>query len=230
MRSSKLKVLFLSFILCFSFLVTACSKENISISSFDINLADFCVNYYVGDTVDLSTIGLTVTMSDGSTKSVSMDEVTIKVDGVECTLNDVTSKVTGEEGTKTVSIKYSDFEKTIEINVDDMESHISGIIVDTENVGTYEVGGEVTLDGINNDGSLNNIFENADVRKKIKKSLAYHMPIFEYATYSSKVAGKTFYNYELYDEEYFNEEGRYIYDTNFDKKIKNYKIKKKEIN
>lgn len=81
---------------------------------------------------------------------------------------------------------------------------------------------EVTLDGINNDGSLNNIFENADVRKKIKKSLAYHIPIFEYATYSSKVAGKTFYNYELYDEEYFNEEGRYIYDTNFDKKIKNY--------
>lgn len=78
---------------------------------------------------------------------------------------------------------------------------------------------EITLHFLNNNQSIQAIFAHPETKPRLMQALSSHMPIFEYATYSNQIAGKTFYNYELYDPNYFDEDGNYIFDNSFISKL-----------
>lgn len=78
---------------------------------------------------------------------------------------------------------------------------------------------ETTLELIKSGTTQNALMTNPDAFDHMKTTISRHMPIFQYATYSDKIADKTFYDYELYDEEYFDGNGNYIMPEDFSERI-----------
>lgn len=81
---------------------------------------------------------------------------------------------------------------------------------------------EAVLNSIRSDHIVNDVLMQSWSHKFLKESLFEHMPIFEYYTYDKLVPVKTFNEYEMYDEAYWDADGKYIDDGTFDSTIELY--------
>jgi hypothetical protein len=131
--------------------LTACHGGKYKMQDFVVDFSELARTYEVGDTVDLSKVKMYATFSDGTQQDIPLDRVTIKVDGVQIGLNEL-SKITETTGTKIVEIKYSDVTRSVTIKVN--EKHIAvltGVEFDATNLATreYNVGDtNVSLAGL----------------------------------------------------------------------------------
>ena len=150
MRKS-VKVLFavLIVVVALAMALTACHGGKYKMQDFVVDFSELAKTYEVGDTVDLSKVKMYATFSDGTQQDIPLDRVTIKVDGVQIVLNEL-SKITETTGTKIVEIKYSDVTRSVTIKVN--EKHIAvltGVEFDATNVvKEYDVLDAVSLEGL----------------------------------------------------------------------------------
>ena len=114
-------LVFLVFVLC-AMAFTACHGGKYKMQDFIVDFEDFAKTYEVGDQVDLTKIKMYATFSDGTQEQIPLDKVSIKVDGVDIALNELT-KITETVGTKIVEIKYSNVVRSVTIRVN--EKHIA---------------------------------------------------------------------------------------------------------
>ena len=114
-------LVFLVFVLC-AMAFTACHGGKYKMQDFIVDFEDFAKTYEVGDQVDLTKIKMYATFSDGTQEQIPLDKVSIKVDGVDVALNELT-KITETVGTKIVEIKYSNVVRSVTIRVN--EKHIA---------------------------------------------------------------------------------------------------------
>jgi hypothetical protein len=145
------KVLFavLIVVVALAMALTACHGGKYKMQDFVVDFSELAKTYEVGDTVDLSKVKMYATFSDGTQQDIPLDRVSIKVDGVQIGLNEL-SKITETTGTKIVEIKYSDVTRSVTIRVN--EKHIAvltGVEFDATNVvKEYDVLDAVSLEGL----------------------------------------------------------------------------------
>ena len=84
--------------------LTACHGGKYKMQDFVVDFSELVKTYEVGDAVDLSKIKMYATFSDGTQENIPLDRVSIKVDGVQIALNEL-SKITETTGTKVIEIK-----------------------------------------------------------------------------------------------------------------------------
>ncbi len=120
----KIGILFivLLLVLVCSTAFTACNGGKYQMQDFVVDFEEFAKTYEVGDQVDLTKIKMYATFSDGSQEAIPLDKVTIKVDGEQISLDEL-SKITESIGTKIVEIKYSNIVRSVTIKVN--EKHIA---------------------------------------------------------------------------------------------------------
>ena len=108
MRKS-VKVLFavLIVVVALAMALTACHGGKYKMQDFVVDFSELAKTYEVGDTVDLSKVKMYATFSDGTQQDIPLDRVTIKVDGVQIGLNEL-SKITETTGTKIVEKNLSE--------------------------------------------------------------------------------------------------------------------------
>ena len=106
------------FAVCF----TACNGGKYKMTDFVINFDEFAKTYEVGDEINLNTIKMYAKFSDDSQEAIPLEKVSIKVDGVAISLNEI-GKITETAGTKVIEIKYSEYVKNVTIRVN--EHHIA---------------------------------------------------------------------------------------------------------
>jgi|GEM_PF-1978186 len=130
---------------------TACNGGKYQMQDFVVDFEDFAKTYEVGDQIDLTKIKMYATFSDGSQENIPLDKVTIKVDGEQISLNEL-SKITETTGTKIIEIKYSNVVRSVTIKVN--EKHIAvltGVEFDdtaTSFRHTYNVKDAVSFEGL----------------------------------------------------------------------------------
>ena len=133
----------------FATVFTACHGGKYKMQDFVVDFTDFVKTYEVGDQIDLSTIKMNATFSDGTTEAIPLDKVTIKVDGEQISLNEL-NKITETTGTKIIDIKYSNVQRSVTIRVN--EKHIAvltGVEFDaTTVVKQYNVRDAVSFNGL----------------------------------------------------------------------------------
>lgn len=136
-------------VLVFASVFTACNGGKYQMQDFIVDFEEFAKTYEVGDQVDLTKIKMSATFSDGTQETIPLDKVTIKVDGVEISLNEL-SKITETTGTKIIEIKYSNVVRNVTIKVN--EKHIAvltGVEFDATDVRKqYSVNDTVSLEGL----------------------------------------------------------------------------------
>lgn len=150
MKKSFILIIVCLVLVClFAFAFTACHSGKYKMQDFVVSFENFDKNYEIGDKIDFSTITMYATFSDDSKETIPLDKVSIKVDGVELALNEL-SKITETVGTKVIEIKYSNIVRQVTIRVD--EKHVAvltGVRVDASNwAKTYSIGDTVSLQGL----------------------------------------------------------------------------------
>ena len=145
MKKKPFLALCILLIMIFAVGLTACTGSY-AMEEFIVDFTKLDKEYEVGDTVDLSKLGISATFNDGTTEQIPLDKVTILLDGTQIGLDEL-NKITETTGTKTLEIKYSDIVKSVVITVN--EKHIpvlTGVEMTVNGVATeYIVKSDVSL-------------------------------------------------------------------------------------
>ena len=135
-----------------------------AMEDFIVDFSAFTKTYEVGDEVDLTKLSIVAKFNDGTSENIPLDKVAIFLDGTEISLNEL-SKITEAAGTFALEIKYSNYNKSTTITVNDKHvAVLSGVRFDKTDVKTeYIFGDEVTFEGL----KLYALYDNNTVEQEI---------------------------------------------------------------
>ena len=148
MKKKPFLALCILLIMIFAVGLTACTGSY-AMEEFIVDFSQFPKEYEVGDTVDLSKIGISATFNDGTTEQLPLNRVTLLLDGEKIGLDEL-NKITETTGTKTLEIKFTDIVKSIVITVNEKYiPTLTGVeMVSTNVTKEYVIGDNVSFAGL----------------------------------------------------------------------------------